>query len=71
MPLEVKFYKTESEFIMGKNDPEFKSKLEFDKKLIDDACNKKIPFRYVVFDSWYSASDVLSFIHEKNLHLSQ
>ena len=68
IPLEVKFYKTESEFIMGKNDPDFRSKLELAKELVDDALEKKIPFRYAVFDSWYSASDVLSFIHEKNLH---
>jgi len=67
MPLEVKFYKTESEFIMGKNDPDFKSKLELAKELVDNALHKEIPFRYVVFDSWYSASDVLNFIHEKNL----
>jgi SRSO17 transposase len=46
IPLEVKFYKTESEFIMGKNDPDFKSKLELAKELIDDALHKKIPFRY-------------------------
>jgi SRSO17 transposase len=68
IPLEVKFYKTESEFIMGKNDPDFKSKLELAKELIADALEKKIPFSYAVFDSWYSASDVLNFIHEKNLH---
>ena len=68
IPLELKFYKTESEFIMGKNDPEFKSKLELAKELVDDAIHKKVPFRYVVFDSWYSASDVLNSLHEKNLY---
>lgn len=68
IPLEVKFYKTESEFIMGKNDPDFKSKLELAKELVDDALQKEIPFRYCLFDSWYSASDVLNFIHEKNLY---
>ncbi len=67
IPLEVKFYKTESEFIMGKNDPDFKSKLEFAKELIEDAVNKKIPFSYVLFDAWYPASDVLTFIQEREL----
>lgn len=67
IPIDVKFYKTESEFILGKDDPEFKSKLDFAKELIHDACNKTIPFDYVLFDSWYSASDVLTFIHDKNL----
>jgi SRSO17 transposase len=67
IPLGLKFYKTQDEFILGKDDPDFKSKLEFAKELISDALNKKIPFRYVLFDSWYSASDVLNFIHEQNL----
>ena len=67
IPLDVKFYKTESEFTYGKEDPEFRSKLDFAKELIQDACDKDIPFDYILFDSWYSASDVLSFIHDKNL----
>lgn len=65
IPLEVKFYKTESEFLMGKNDSDFKSKLELAKELIADACEKKIPFSYILFDAWYPASDVLTFIHER------
>lgn len=67
IPLNNKFYKTQDEFLLGKEDPEFKSKLSLAKELIDDACDKQIPFSYVVFDSWYSSSDVLSFIQEKNL----
>ncbi len=67
IPLDLKFYKTESEFAGGKEDPEFRSKLDFAKELIQDACDKDVPFDYVLFDSWYSASDVLTFIHEKRL----
>lgn len=67
IPLDVKFYKTESEFAGGKEDPEFRSKLDFAKELIQDACDKDIPFDYVLFDSWYGAGDVLSFLHGKNL----
>jgi len=67
IPLEVKFYKTESEFVMGKNDPDFKSKLELAKELIADAVDKKIPFSYILFDAWYPASDVLTFIQEREL----
>lgn len=67
IPLNVKFYKTESEFRYGKEDPEFRSKLDFAKELVQDACDKSIPFDYTLFDSWYSSSDVLSFIHNKNL----
>lgn len=67
IPLEFKFYKTQDKFTLGRDDPDFKSKLELAKELIADACNKKIPFGHVLFDSWYSASDVLTFIHEKGL----
>lgn len=67
IPLALKFYKTQDEFIMGKNDPDFKSKLELAQELIADALNKKVPFRYVLFDAWYSASDVLNYIQEQNL----
>lgn len=67
IPLGLKFYKTESEFLGGKEDPEFRSKLDFAKELIQDACDKDIPFDYVLFDSWYSSSDVLTFIHDKKL----
>lgn len=67
IPLDVKFYKTQDEFLLGKENPEFKSKLDLAKELIDDAQNKQIPFNYVVFDSWYSAGDVLNFIENKGL----
>jgi len=67
IPLGLKFYRTESEFVMGKNDPDFKSKLELAKELIADAVDKKIPFKYILFDAWYPASDVLTFIHQREL----
>lgn len=67
IPLELKFYRVQDEFIIGKNDLDFKSKLELAKELIASALNKKIPFRYVLFDAWYSASDVLNYIHEQGL----
>jgi SRSO17 transposase len=67
IPLDVKFYKTQDEFLLGKQDPEFRSKLDLAKELITEACAKQLPFNYVVFDSWYSASDVLNFIQEKDL----
>lgn len=67
IPLNNKFYKTQDEFLLGKEDPEFKSKLDLAKELIAEADEKQIPFRYVVFDSWYSAGDVLNFIEERGL----
>jgi len=67
VPLNLKFYKTEKEFLLGKDDPDFRSKLDFAKELIDDALNRQVPFRYVVFDSWYASVDVLNFVQEKKL----
>lgn len=67
IPLDVKFYKTQDEFILGKEDPEFKSKLSLAKELIEDAASKQIPFKYILFDSWYASRDMLDFIHNKNL----
>ncbi len=47
----------------------FKSKLDLAKELIQDAADKKIPFSAVVFDAWYTSSDLIEFIAEKNLFL--
>ena len=68
IPLGLRFYKTESKFVLGKDDPDFKSKLDFAKELIADALDKKIPFRYVLFDAWYPSCNVLTFINERGLN---
>jgi len=65
IPLGLKFYKPEAEFIGAKNDPEFKSKLDFAKELIDEAIAAGISFSHIVFDSWYSAYDVIDCIDDK------
>ena len=62
LPLGLKFYRTQAEFILGKDDPDFKSKLDFAKELINDAISKNIPFSYAVFDSWYPSADLIEFI---------
>jgi len=41
---------------------EFKSKLDLAKELIIDAIDKNIPFKAIVFDAWYTASDLIEFI---------
>lgn len=48
---------------------QFKSKLDLAKDLIDHAIDKNIPFTNIVFDCWYSSSDLIEFIHSKNLTL--
>lgn len=68
-PIDLKFYKPECEFPrLGKKDPEFKSKLDFAEDLIDEALSKKIKFKAVVFDSWYSSANLIKAIHLKKLH---
>ena len=64
IPLNLKFYKPEAEFICGKNDPGFKSKLDFAKELIDEAITTGIPFSHIVFDSWYGSCDMVDFIDD-------
>jgi len=48
---------------------QFKSKLDLAKDLIDHAIDKNIPFKDVVFDSWYTSSDLIEFIASKGLTL--
>jgi len=62
IPLNLRFYKTEAEFICGKNDPDFKSKLDFARELIEEAIASGVPFSHVVFDSWYASCDMIDFI---------
>jgi SRSO17 transposase len=41
---------------------EFKSKLDLAKELILDAINQNLSFLAIVFDAWYTASDLIEFI---------
>ena len=64
-PINLKFYKPEQEFSLGKDDPRFKSKLELAEELIEDALNKNIKFKYLLLDAWYgNCSDLIEFIAE-------
>ena len=64
IPIDLKFYKPEAEFICGKNDPDFRSKLDFAKELIAEALTANIPFSHIVFDSWYASCDMIDFIDD-------
>lgn len=66
-PINLKFYKPESEFEYGKYDKGFKSKIDLAQELVRDALDKKIKFRAVVVDSWYTSNDFLKFISFLNL----
>lgn len=63
-PVNFKFYKPEKQFLIGKDDPDFKSKLDFAKDLILDALKYKIKFSCIDFDAWYgNSSELLEFTH--------
>jgi hypothetical protein len=47
----------------------FKSKIDLAKDLIIDAIDKKIAFSTIVFDAWYTSSELIEFIASKTLHL--
>ena len=46
---------------------EFKSKLDLAKDLIDNAIAENIPFSSIVADSWYTSTELIDFIANKNL----
>jgi hypothetical protein len=63
IPLNLRFYKPEAEFMpLGKNDPDFKSKLDFAMELIEEAISSEIQFSHILFDSWYASCDMIDFI---------
>ena len=48
---------------------DFKSKLDLAKDLILDAIDKAIPFKAIVFDAWYTSSELIEFIASYALSL--
>jgi SRSO17 transposase len=62
-PIEFKSYIPEDQSEPNK----FKSKLDLAKELIDSAIEKTIPFSAIVFDAWYTSTDIIEFIASKNL----
>jgi hypothetical protein len=58
--MNLRFYKPEAEFApLGKNDPDFKSKLDFTMELINDTIAAGISFSHIVFDSWYELCTIV------------
>lgn len=62
-PVEFKSYIPEDQSEPNK----FKSKLDLAKELINSAVEKTIPFSAIVFDAWYTSTDIIEFIASKNL----
>lgn len=70
-PIEFRSYLPAEEFLFGKEDTHFKSKLDLARILVDDALKRKIKFSFLVIDAWYAqSSEFLEFVHfERNLSL--
>ena len=62
-PIEFKSYIPEDQSQPYK----FKSKPDLAKELIENAVAKDIPFSTIVFDAWYTSTDIIEFIASKNL----
>jgi SRSO17 transposase len=67
-PINLKFYKPQDEFKYHKYDDAFKSKNDLAKELVLDALDKKINFKSVVIDSWYTSNDFLEFLNDRGLN---
>ena len=65
-PINLLPYLPKEEFLGGKSDPDFKSKLDLAKDLINDAIKKEIKFSDIVFDSWFFSNDFADFIIDKH-----
>lgn len=66
-PINFRPYKPEQEFFFKKDDPDFKSKIQLARELIEDALNKKLNFSDVLFDSWYFSNDFVDFLQQNRL----
>jgi len=66
-PVQIATYKPEQCFPLGKEDPAFRSKIQLAQGLITYTIDHKIPFRDVLFDSWYLGRDFLDFLKDKKL----
>ena len=55
--------------VQGQPPKSFKSKLDLAKELIQEAVTQHIPFSAVVFDAWYTSTNLIEFIASLNLIL--
>ena len=66
-PVQIATYRPESCFPQGKDDPNFRSKIQIAQELVTYTIDHDIPFRDVIFDSWYLGKGFLQFLREKDL----
>lgn len=63
-PVQIATYKPQQCFPLGKDDPAFRSKIQLAQQLITYTQEQNIPFRDVLFDSWYLGEHFLNFLDE-------
>ena len=66
-PVQIATYRPERCFPLGKDDPAFRSKVQLAQGLIGYIIQQGIPFRDVIFDSWYLGKGFLQYLHSRNL----
>jgi len=66
-PVQIATYRPQQGFPLGKDDPAFRSKIQLAQDLITYAIQQGIPFRDVIFDSWYLGKGFVDFLHDKDL----
>jgi len=66
-PVQIATYRPAKCFEHGKDDPAFRSKIQLAQELILYAINHKIPFKDILFDSWYLGEAFLKFLNGKGL----
>lgn len=66
-PVNLRPYLPKEEFDLAEDDPDFKSKIQLAKELVDDTLQKNIQFSDTVFDNWYFSNDFISHLENKYL----
>lgn len=64
-PIDIVPYLPEDEFTCGKDNPDFKSKIDIAKDLFDQTLTNGIKSSGIVFDSWYASKDFIEYIDSK------
>ena len=64
-PVDIMPYMPASCFDNGKKDPQFMTKIEIAKALIDKAIESDIKFSSIGFDSWYGSSEFIEYLADK------
>jgi hypothetical protein len=65
-PVQIATYKPATCFPLGKEDPDFRSKIQLAQDLITYTKQQNIPFRDILFDSWYLSKNLLRLLGDND-----